>query len=495
MGLKLKPGEVKNAIQTVYSSVHNTKESYTTAFGAIQSFSQNEAFQSKAWVKIKADVQGINQLIDQGMTLVKETINQELSSLDNSVGFEDLDEDLLMEQIQKLTQECQVYEETIRTLEGIRNNSVMGNNFATIAMIQKNKELLLQTKELLAIVKAKLEILREKENVTFSLFHSVGPLLQAIEFAINDAEVAITGTGIPSNGQWKKTISESINKVTQTNLENVLGISVEKYKELYGEKNLEEIQKYVDENKIYGFNPEENEKLLVKVIEQTTGCSVTVIETQEGEKRYQLQEGDSTVLREYTTVKIRENIEKNSWKVAEIIIPEEVSSVLDGEEQIKYPLVNWGLAGCGKYPEGVNLDDEGRYVIAVGPKIIIPDYPDDGKIREDDFQNYSNIVKVVLVEKETKEEKIIECVVTDYKAHSYNTYPDGQPYDTGNVASVDVENGLIQTGIAYPKCSNAKKDEACATEHMGGQIIEFCGHAVDFDISKYTLKSIIVIEE
>ena len=66
--------------------------------------------------------------------------------------------------------------------------------------------------------------------------------------------------------------------------------------------------------------------------------------------------------------------------------------------------------------------------------------------------------------------------------------PDGQPYQINETAFLDVENGLIQTGIAYPNSSNAKKSYAFSEEHMSGTVIEFAGHALDFESTDYRLK-------
>ena len=78
--------------------------------------------------------------------------------------------------------------------------------------------------------------------------------------------------------------------------------------------------------------------------------------------------------------------------------------------------------------------------------------------------------------------------------NSYNKYPDGQPYQINETAFLDVENGLIQTGIAYPNSSNAKKSYAFSEEHMSGTVIEFAGHALDFESTDYRLKNLYVVE-
>ncbi|MDR2888968.1 MAG: DUF4280 domain-containing protein [Lachnospiraceae bacterium] len=181
-------------------------------------------------------------------------------------------------------------------------------------------------------------------------------------------------------------------------------------------------------------------------------------------------------------------------RVWDSIIPEEVVATVNGVTYTFYPLDNWGGVGGGKYPPGVQRDAEGRYKIAVGPKILNPAYPDNGLLWGSDFEGFSDKIDIVLSNKQTDEVKIIECVVVDIKAHSYNSYPDGQSYITGDIARMDFESGLLQTGIAYPESSNASQNMAFSQSHMNGTIVEFCGHAVDFDLSEYRLNDIIIVD-
>ena len=97
--------------------------------------------------------------------------------------------------------------------------------------------------------------------------------------------------------------------------------------------------------------------------------------------------------------------------------------------KILYPTINWGGVGKGGHPKGVQKDSNGRYKIAVGPQILDSDYPDSGKIQVGEFDFFNKKIDVYLTHKTTGEKKIISCVVEDLKAHSYNKYPDGQPYN------------------------------------------------------------------
>ena len=160
-----------------------------------------------------------------------------------------------------------------------------------------------------------------------------------------------------------------------------------------------------------------------------------------------------------------------------------------------YPNQTWGIKGAGSYSEGIQKDGDGRYRIAVAPQIIDPNYPNDGKIWKEDFASFSGYLVVYLINKENNTQKVIECVVTDIKAHSYNTYPDRHSYNTGDVAKFDVENGIIQTGISYPNSSNASKSYSFAPANIDGSIIEFAGYALDFEPNDYKLDKIIVVSK
>lgn len=182
-----------------------------------------------------------------------------------------------------------------------------------------------------------------------------------------------------------------------------------------------------------------------------------------------------------------ENIEVNG-RVVDQIIPKEVIANINGEDRVYYPRENW--FALGKEDEAKIGD---RYKIAVAPKILIPDYPDDGQLWEDDFEGVSKNIDVVLENKETGEIITIKCVVTDLKAHSYNSYPNGGKIDTGDVITYDIESGIIQTGISYPYSCNAET-EPVALENMDASIIEFAGKSIDFSAKDYKFLKLIVEE-
>ena len=152
---------------------------------------------------------------------------------------------------------------------------------------------------------------------------------------------------------------------------------------------------------------------------------------------------------------------------------------------------NWGLAGGGSYT-GEALQADNTYLIAVGPGILIPDYQDQGRLMKMDF-DFETGITLVLQEKESGESQTINCEVKDVKAHTYNRYPDGHENDTLPYEVIaGMQNGLVQTGVSYPKSSNAGKSGAFAPGNTDGSVIEFAGETVDLEIENYYLKKIIV---
>ena len=191
---------------------------------------------------------------------------------------------------------------------------------------------------------------------------------------------------------------------------------------------------------------------------------------------------------EYYNNKEQEIIVKNEGNI--YTIPAVINGILNGQEKNLNPMDDWFSLGT---KNGVIKDREGRYLINVGCKIVNPDYPDSGKIRADEFDNYPQI-NVVLENKKTGETIIISCQVSNFKAHTYNKYPtEEHPVDNGNTASFHIDSGWVQTGIAYPYSWNASDGIPCSPINVDGSVIEFVGTDVDFPANEYRLKEVIVL--
>lgn len=199
-----------------------------------------------------------------------------------------------------------------------------------------------------------------------------------------------------------------------------------------------------------------------------------------------------------------EELEDEKVEGREITFPDKVTGTLNGNSYDLKPNKNWfSFKNNGT---GVIKDSSGNYFkISVGPCILIPDYPEHGKLELDDFGGSLNVrIDVALEEIATGKEKTIECIATGIKAHTYNIHPDkteGQKhkifnYNRNITASFDIDSGYIQTGIAYPNCSNGKLDKEydgpIALDHMNSSSIEFTGTTSGIGENKYKLIKIIV---
>jgi hypothetical protein len=115
-----------------------------------------------------------------------------------------------------------------------------------------------------------------------------------------------------------------------------------------------------------------------------------------------------------------------------------------------------------------------------------PNYPDSGRILDTDF-NLPQPIDLYLKDKNTGEIIVIHCVVKDIKAHTYNSYPDGN-------VTFDVPNGMVQTGAAYPNSWNYTNESPFSREHVDGSVVEFMGGGVGFNIGDYTLEGIEIVD-
>jgi hypothetical protein len=161
----------------------------------------------------------------------------------------------------------------------------------------------------------------------------------------------------------------------------------------------------------------------------------------------------------------------------EITFPDKVEGIVYGEKKELTPNTSWAIVGGGGYAGDPLKNKEGRYNVAVGPKILNPNYPDKGKIWASDFYKFNKNIDVVVLNKKTNKEEIIKCYASDIKAHSFNTYDNGK-------VKINIESGLIQTGILYPNGTNKLK---FAKGHIDGSVIEFATGKIDFNIKDYKL--------
>ena len=105
-----------------------------------------------------------------------------------------------------------------------------------------------------------------------------------------------------------------------------------------------------------------------------------------------------------------------------------------------------------------NEEVNGKYSVAIGPKLMNPKFPDDGLLNKDDFKAFDKNIELLLRERGTNKTKTIQCHVCDWKAHTYNKYPDKRyqkvkrnrnPHNinSNEIVSTTVESVFYQTGI------------------------------------------------
>ena len=144
----------------------------------------------------------------------------------------------------------------------------------------------------------------------------------------------------------------------------------------------------------------------------------------------------------------------------------------EGQSKINY-YVKLELEAQGLTPEiiigenGEMVNEEGRYWIAVGPRVLNPDFRDDQKPNADKF-NWNVKIDVVVMDSEGNL-YYIPCVPGDVKAH---TYP----------------NGIFQTGSAFPNGTDNHPQNA------DGSAVEFMGAVLPAGLRDYELVRIIVYD-
>ncbi len=153
MGLVLKPSELKNAAQQMRAGITGNRSGYNNALRIIQRFAENEDLNSQAWDTAKFKMGTAHQLIMQGMQAVQEAIERDLDTLETSIGEEDLDEDELITDIERLTNECIWYEEAIRNLQRMSGRSILNGYSGIQTAIGNYKALLEHTRAELEIKK------------------------------------------------------------------------------------------------------------------------------------------------------------------------------------------------------------------------------------------------------------------------------------------------------------------------------------------------------
>lgn len=305
MGLILIPSEIKNCADQVRANIEKNREGYAGALQVIEGFAGNEELKSESWDTAKQRIVECHQMIVMGIMAAQDSMTENLSSMEAILESEhDLYEDELLADILRLQEECERYENAIETISSMGSRSIIGTNTYIFELEGIYQQLLSITREELLRVREKLEQLYLKSNQSSDLFLTISTLLQAVDCAINDAEVYITGTGTLSDGAWKVTISEQVRILEERKynqeFEEILLTDLETFTELYGEETISKIEEYIEDNNIDILCEEGKEKAILIVLEITSGCHVSV---ESGE--YVFDNGIETDIRRYDKEEIQ----------------------------------------------------------------------------------------------------------------------------------------------------------------------------------------------
>ena len=294
MGLVLRPSEMESGVQQIRSELNNMKDGYSGVMQTVLGFSGNEALQSQSWNRAKERIQETHQCIVQGMWAAQTLVEKDLDLLEASMdGAEDLDEDELLMQIKNLTEECKYYEAMIITYQHMQaiENLLKPAIISSIGdQIEHYQNLLKQTEEELELLKTKLQMLFDKADETSGLFQEISALLGAIDCAIKDAVFYITGQGKLSGEKWKIAISEAVQSLEEKDIFMEyyfvceLGVSLEAFQGMYGEKLVSEIQEYTKDYSIQGISDLQRQEINLFILGKCCDCSSVRVE----DGKYQL---------------------------------------------------------------------------------------------------------------------------------------------------------------------------------------------------------------
>ena len=126
---------------------------------------------------------------------------------------------------------------------------------------------------------------------------------------------------------------------------------------------------------------------------------------------------------------------------------------------------------------GAVVDENGRYWIAVGPKVLNPNYPDAGRIWDGyDGLKLGTEIDAIIRNKVTNEELCIRAIVGDLVAHTYGKGGEG----------------IVHNGIPYPNSWNAKNEGIAPASFAS---IEFIRTIESTNLNQYVITGIIVYDK
>lgn len=220
MGLILAPLDMKRQINSLRKYVSDTVECYNNAKEAVQQYVSDEQLIAESWEASKDKMNICYAAIVSGVLAACDSINSDLTTLENSIGDEYLDSDMIEEQKQAYQAQCKTYEGMIeeakaaqKNLSGLCDGSMI---LGTDVLINRYRVMIEKLNIQIGLLDAKLKFLEDVNNETANLFESAISMISTVTAAIDDGECVING-GEVSNIDWSAEIYWTI---TKQNIDN-----------------------------------------------------------------------------------------------------------------------------------------------------------------------------------------------------------------------------------------------------------------------------------
>ncbi|MHC5217535.1 DUF3114 domain-containing protein [Enterococcus sp. LJL128] len=252
MGLLVKPSEVKRQTTSMITALQKDADSIDQVLPSIEEFSGNPALGGGAWEGMKAQLSGHCAVI-QGLILAMESMMSDSESLAGAVGDEELDEDKLQKEIEKLEKNNASYSTSIASYQQkIRNLSYQSIGMGTLneglknyysQQISSTKKLIDLNKEAIEKLQKKLETLYEMESATSGLYGEAMSLYDLSQQGMTALGNSWTGSGfsLPKDSMWQKQLENKWSTsetriIRQLKKEGWDNPAIEKFKEYLNEK-------------------------------------------------------------------------------------------------------------------------------------------------------------------------------------------------------------------------------------------------------------------
>lgn len=217
MGRIIKPSEIQEQTDSVIRALGADADMLLEALHEIQAFSHTQGLQGTAWSGIKAQMSAHNTVI-RGLTCMIDSMTETSAQLTSLCGAEELDEELLIEQLNQLTDMKCSFENAIDTYNSYLRNEIyefcMG--WYARSMIAHYETAIEIAEEEIRIIQEKLAAIDEIDHATSDLTTSVKQLCSSVTQGMSHLKSSWNGSGflIPSlqNMDWMSVINREWEK-------------------------------------------------------------------------------------------------------------------------------------------------------------------------------------------------------------------------------------------------------------------------------------------